>query len=415
MKKIRDYSSFVSEKMMLKDWDEYIRLVAEAYRDAPDYDESAAPMWEKLRDSNYVLFKRLLSKVEVVFVSEDESRVGRVDINGRSYPIEFQPAEEQYQSQEEMKASFLETGVLKISIDYSDHPVFSVVDNIVFRTVHDYIVHILGDTKFTGKGEIASYNLHAKLAPNDTLPAIFTEVVGQACYYLTYGEFPKQKIAVLPGFDFQKVGVVDDERYDLVDKRLVKKFEEYLYPKDQSFQDVFPGKKSEWVELGFDERSALSIEVFEIIDTTYREVFPEDGHYRIQKPEDVVGDQDLVFWKAVDLDSDPNTDVVIFGSKRNGFKISGWGHDGTREAKTGLMDKLAALFGDESKNVWIEVAGAPAAVLTRKYGLESAGRDVIEALFPDSDFEWLDGGFYKRTLGEGKMTDAEIVIGNPRV
>jgi hypothetical protein len=413
MKNIRDYSSFVSEKMMLKDWDEYIRLVAEAYRDAPDYDESAVPMWEKLRDSNYVLFKRLLSKVEVVFVSEDESRVGKVDINGRSYPIEYQPVEEQYQSQEEMKASFLETGVLKISVDYSEHPVFSVVDNIVFRTVHDYIVHILGDNDFTGKGEISSYNLHAKLAPNETKPALFTEVVGQACYYLTYGEFPKQKIVVLDGFDYDKVGSVAD--YDLIDKKLVKRYVEYLYSADKSFQDVFPGKKGEWVELGSDERSALKMEVFEIIDTAYRDVFPEEGHYRIQKPDDVVGDQDLVFWRAVDLDSDPKTDVVIFGSKRNGFKISGWGHDGSREAKSGLMDKLADLFRDESKNVWIEVAGAPAAVLTRKYGLGPADRDVVEALFPDSDFEWLESGFYKRTLGEGKMTDAEIVIGNPKV
>ncbi|NIQ14559.1 MAG: hypothetical protein GTO02_09205, partial [Candidatus Dadabacteria bacterium] len=132
---------------------------------------------------------------------------------------------EPYGSQPEMKSDFQNTGSLKISIDYSDHPVFNVKDNIVFRTVHDYIVHILGNHDFSGKGEIASYNLHVKLAPNDVAPAIFTEVVGQAGYFLNKGSFPKQKIAVLNGFDFQNVGVIDDENYEIVNKELVKKSE----------------------------------------------------------------------------------------------------------------------------------------------------------------------------------------------
>lgn len=214
----------LDEKLMLKDWGTYIGLVAEAYENAPDYDSSVVPLWNKLNQSNYVLWKRLLSKVNVVFTTEDKSKVGKINILGRDYPIKFLNGEP-YSSQQEMKSDFEKTGNLKISIDYSNHPVFNTKDNIVFRTVHDYIVHILGNHDFSGKGEIASYNLHVKLAPNDVAPAIFTEVVGQASYFLTKGNFPKQKIAILDGFDFHKVGVIDNDNYEIVDKELVKKSE----------------------------------------------------------------------------------------------------------------------------------------------------------------------------------------------
>ena len=118
-----------------------------------------------------------------------------------------------------MKSDWQKTKSLKISIDYSNHPIFSVEDNIIFRCVHDFIVHVLGNHPFGDKGEIASYNLHAKLVPQDALPAIFTEVVGQACYAVEYGSFPEQKIAVLDGFDFKNVGNVTG--YDVKNKTLV--------------------------------------------------------------------------------------------------------------------------------------------------------------------------------------------------
>ena len=59
------------------------------------------------------------------------------------------------------------------------------------------------------------------MVPKDAVPAIFTEVVGQASIAVTSGSFPsKQKIAVLKGFDYYNVGNVDD--YEINNKELVK-------------------------------------------------------------------------------------------------------------------------------------------------------------------------------------------------
>src|SRR5690606_34210778 len=139
------------EKLLLKDWTSYIQLVANTYLAAENYDSSVVKHWNALKDSNYTLFKRLLSKANVIFTTNDKSKVGSIQIMGKTHKIEFINPQDEYKTQSEMKSSFEQTGILKISIDYSDHPVFSVEDNIVFRTVHDFIAHILGNYDFGAK------------------------------------------------------------------------------------------------------------------------------------------------------------------------------------------------------------------------------------------------------------------------
>jgi hypothetical protein len=198
-----------NEKLVLKDYSTYIKKVAQDYKEAPDFEESEKYRWNILNDSNHTFFKRLLSKVTVVFCTTDKSKDNTtVNIMNRDFDVVYKK-DDPYASQQEMKEDYFRSKKLFISMDYSEHPVFSVEENIVFRTVHDYIVHILSDVDFSGKGEIAAFNAHSKLAPKESVPAIFTEVVGQASYFLTFGNFPKQKITILDGFDYNNVGEVE--------------------------------------------------------------------------------------------------------------------------------------------------------------------------------------------------------------
>lgn len=200
----------VAEKVMLQnpDFPAYARLVADAYAKAPVNDPKAHPAYRALNQSNYAFWRKLLTRVQIVCTTEDKSVEGKVfTIDGTAYTTEFLGAQP-YATAAQMSADVKQTGVLKISVDYSTHPFFSVEDNIVFRSVHDYIVHIEGRKPFGLKGEIQAYNLHAKLVPEMGKPAIFTEVVGQACYHEIYNQFPVQKCAILPGFDYTLVGVV---------------------------------------------------------------------------------------------------------------------------------------------------------------------------------------------------------------
>lgn len=191
----------LSEKLLLKPgpngWDLYTKLVADAYAAAPDYDEEAAPSYQKLGPFIDKMFKRMQSKVKVEFVDENP-----------------------YADDEEMKKDVAETGVLKIWKGGTEHPIFDTELNLKLRAVHDWMAHIQPDTSFTGKGEVQAYNAHLKTIPPAGAPALFTEVVGQASFFNHYGYFPEQKIATLKGFDYFNIGEVDG--YKIVDKELVK-------------------------------------------------------------------------------------------------------------------------------------------------------------------------------------------------
>lgn len=182
-------------------WDKYCQLVAEAYAKAPKFDPAAASHFEAMKPFIDKMFKRIQGVVDIQFVEE--------------HP---------YANAEELRQDVQQNGVLKISTLDAEHDIFDPETNAKFRAIHDYMSHIQRSTEFDAKGEIASYNAHLQTMPPKSHPALFTEVVGQACSFIVNGQFPEQKIALLPGFDYEKVGVV--EGYDIVNKELVKKGKE---------------------------------------------------------------------------------------------------------------------------------------------------------------------------------------------
>lgn len=163
----------------------YGTMVADAYLAAPSFDEAEAWRWQVLIKHIERLFERIQrgkQGVKVVFV-------------------EGQP----YTNDQELQKGVEETGILYVSTDHNSHPIFTPEQNLKFRAVHDYMTHIARDLTFALRGEIAAYNAHAKMVPPDAVPALFTEVVGQASTFITKGFFPEQKIALLP-FDYYRVG-----------------------------------------------------------------------------------------------------------------------------------------------------------------------------------------------------------------
>jgi hypothetical protein len=175
----------ISEKLALKNYKNFCELVADAYDQLPDHDPKAIASYKSLIAHTEKMYQRMLSKIKVEFV-----------------------AGQPYSSQKEMKEDVEKTGILKISTDFNEHDVFSHEQNLKFRAVHDYIVHILANVDFSDKGEIAAFNAHKKMLPPAAVPAAFTEIVGQACYANARGNFPKQKIAIMTGFDYDNLGSI---------------------------------------------------------------------------------------------------------------------------------------------------------------------------------------------------------------
>lgn len=217
----------------------YCIVVAESYDNASVYDNSAKKHWIALRDHTVnVLYPKIAkSGIKIEFTAGDPygADIGAEDVKDQLrfmlYDIAFNKR-------------------LKIYTGDSDHPVFTEKENWLFRSVHDYFTHgnLLKNFKsefnkmypkfdsskqpsvemlrkmlpnvqlskkgnkgigFNARGEMNAAAKHLRLATDDAAPALFTEVVGQVCYSRVVGQFPEQKVAILPDFDYKKLGKID--------------------------------------------------------------------------------------------------------------------------------------------------------------------------------------------------------------
>ena len=191
----------------LQGWDEYGRLVYEAYRAAPNENSAGLKSFNALIPHIDNNFKRII---------------------GRDVAVEFVGVNP-YASAEEMLADARKTGVLKISTEFNQESFYGPERNLKFRTVHDYYAHLSGGKKgdfkppgFTWEGELRAYNKHLNFVGKQgkMVPALFTEIIGQAATFFYTGGFPDQKVVALSGFDYSRLGSV--QGYDIVDGDLIK-------------------------------------------------------------------------------------------------------------------------------------------------------------------------------------------------
>ena len=67
--------------------------------------------------------------------------------------------------------------------------------------------------------------------------------------------------------------------------------------------------KGQYIPLGDEEKQEAKQDLFDLIQNAYKDI---GGHVKFSDAEDVL-DHDLQFWRAADLDDDPELDVVYFG------------------------------------------------------------------------------------------------------
>ena len=171
------------------------------------------------------------------------------------------------------------------------------------------------------------------------------------------------------------------------------------------------GKKNKWIELlRRGDKEELKKNLYVLVHNAYG---PIGGHVRVSSIDKVL-DPELTYWEAIDDDSDPEADAVVFGKKnRNGVKISGFGHDGSSRSKHDLMAKQTTLLN--KPGYWVEASGRPAEIMYGKHVPYVDDPKVIEKLFK-MPVTWLNNkGWYIRDVSKALRSDKETVFGKPRV
>jgi len=167
--------------------------------------------------------------------------------------------------------------------------------------------------------------------------------------------------------------------------------------------------KGQYVPLGDEEKKQAQQDLFDLIDNAYASI---GGHVKFKKPSDVM-DPELEFWKAADIDDDPELDVVYFGKKTPfGTKHTGIGHDGDRgNIKNLLIRKSSEL---KSPGNYVEVSGAAYKVFVDRGGVPVIdNEEKVRAILKGKELEWHGehpegkqpgNGWYTRTIGGQKIT-----------
>ena len=97
--------------------------------------------------------------------------------------------------------------------------------------------------------------------------------------------------------------------------------------------------KNTYVDLDDKDKDELKQTLYDLISTAYA---PLGGHLKFKSPADIA-DPELKFWKAADVDDDPEIDIVYFGKKTPfGVKHTGMGHDGVKANIKKLLIKKSA-------------------------------------------------------------------------
>lgn len=230
----------IDEGVPIRDLDHlaaYAITVAEAYDKLPVHDPKVTPLWHGLAAQNETLLRQIAARGIKVEYTPDDPYSAHTD--DPKMMVRY------------MLWDMVVNHRLAIYSGHSDHPAFNPEQNVAFRTVHDFFTHgklvasfarqikqrgldrnlptptqlaqILPTIRldlggnighsFSLRGEINAYLTHAKLASPKTLPVLFTEVIGQACYNTVVGQFPAQKVAIMPGFDYHQIGLGEHESH----------------------------------------------------------------------------------------------------------------------------------------------------------------------------------------------------------
>lgn len=101
-----------------------------------------------------------------------------------------------YETLIEMQTDFFKKGILKISKDFNDSPIFEKEQNLYNRAFHDYL-HCILDAKFTFEGEKRVYEATCNFLNSEFHAVLYSEFVLQTASTVYHGgKFPVQKIVL---------------------------------------------------------------------------------------------------------------------------------------------------------------------------------------------------------------------------
>jgi hypothetical protein len=177
------------------------------------------------------------------------------------------------------------------------------------------------------------------------------------------------------------------------------------YLKEGKLYEDFP--KNKWVDLDNAEQEEYADDIFNLIQTAYASI---GGHANYKSSDDVIGKEGSSDYEVINLDDDPDIEAVsVSKSKQSGDKFVATGHDGSKIAKSAVVNHKA----DELKKSghFIEVSGRIKDILLGKGVPIVTDEETIRRALKGKEIEMNDDGSYQRKIAGKAYT--KVLLGKP--
>jgi len=186
----------IAEKLNVdKDWSEVTVNPEKTSAVSMAYTEAQEVTKEEMTEEARVAWTALATEVEEQY----EMALAAVEEGGLGITIEFVD-EDPYDNFAEMWEDYTTNKRVKVlkTEATGGHPFFTNEQNDKFRAVHDIFGHLATGRGFDRNGEEAAYQAHISMFGPDAVKAAATELRGQNSVLLETGDFPPQKLIILP-------------------------------------------------------------------------------------------------------------------------------------------------------------------------------------------------------------------------
>jgi hypothetical protein len=165
--------------------------------------------------------------------------------------------------------------------------------------------------------------------------------------------------------------------------------------------------KNKWVELSSDEKAEYAKDIFDLISTAYA---PIGGNLNYKSAADVLGSESDADYEVINIDDDAEPEALIsFKEKESGKKLTALGHDGSSEAKSESLNRMANLL--KKQGYYLEVSGKLQDILLAKGAPIVKDKELIQKILKGKKLEFNEDGTYQRFIGGEKHT--KTLLGKP--
>ena len=165
--------------------------------------------------------------------------------------------------------------------------------------------------------------------------------------------------------------------------------------------------KNKWVRLQGDDYKEFAEELFDMIKKTYASI---GGHPNYKSPADI-NPSDASYWEVMDVDDDPEPDVVSVAKlKPPGKKYVAGATDGEKPSKRAYIGSRIKLL--KKSGHYVEASHRIADILASN-GVPIVDDEEMVKKTLRKDINWLGDGYYERKIG-GK-TFKKRLFGTPKI